>query len=164
MRRNLTISLIASLVALGGCAAQDVGAQQTARQAEVAEKGKAVMPFDLEATTHRFLPTADGLRQEVVSDNATDTTQIDLIREHLTSEADRFRTGDFSDPARIHGPEMPGLDVLSTGATAVTITYTDLDDGAALDFRTTDSTLIQALHAWGEAQLSDHGNHAESTQ
>lgn len=122
------------------------------------------MPFDLERTTHRFLPTADGLRQEVVADNADDTNQVGLIREHLTSEAKRFRSGDFSDPARIHGTKMPGLAELSAGATAITITYTNLDDGAAPDFRTSDPTLIQALHAWGEAQVSDHGRHAESTE
>jgi hypothetical protein len=59
---------------------------------------------------------------------------------------------------------MPGLAELSAGAIAITITYTNLDDGAALDFRTTDPALIQALHAWGEAQVSDHGRHAEFTE
>jgi hypothetical protein len=164
MRRNLTICLIAALVMLGACAAPTNSADQTARQAEVAEKGKEVMPFDLEKTTHRFLPTDHGLRQEVVADNTDDANQVTLIREHLTSETRRFRSGDFTDPARIHGTEMPGLAELSASATAITITYTDLDAGAALDFHTTDPTLVQALHTWGEAQVSDHGSHAESTE
>jgi hypothetical protein len=59
---------------------------------------------------------------------------------------------------------MPGLTELSTDATAITITYTTLNDGAALDFGTTDPTLVKALHTWGEAQVSDHGSHAESTR
>jgi hypothetical protein len=164
MRRNLTICLIAALVALGACATPENGADQSARQAEVAEKGKEVMPFDLEKTTHRFLPTDTGLRQEVVADNPDDTNQIALIRDHLTSEAARFRSGDFGDPASIHGSDMPGLTELSAGATAIAITLTDLDNGAALDFRTTDPALIQALHSWSEAQVSDHGSHAESTR
>jgi len=164
MRRNLALCLIASLVALGACTAPKNSADQTARQAEIAEKGKEVMPFDLEKTTHRFLPIDTGLRQEVVADNANDATQIELIQDHLTSEAERFRSGDFGDPARIHGSNMPGLTELSAGATAITITFTNLDDGAALDFRTSDPALIQALHSWGQAQVSDHGSHAESTE
>ncbi|MFI7679039.1 hypothetical protein [Actinophytocola sp. NPDC049390] len=161
MRRSSLTLLVSALVALGGCAAQPDDPQQTGRQAEVAEKGSSVMPFDLEKTTHRFLPTPDGLRQEVVSDDPQDATQVELVREHLTSEVDRFRDGDFSDPARIHGPDMPGLADLSAGAQSITITYTDLSDGAALDFRTSDPSLVQALHDWGAAQVSDHGSHAQ---
>lgn len=120
------------------------------------------MPFDLEETTHRFLPTDDGLRQEVVADHPNDTTQIDLVRQHLTAEAERFRAGDFGDPASIHGADMPGLAELSAGATNIEITYAELPDGATLTFQTTDPELVQALHDWGEAQISDHGTHADT--
>lgn len=160
MRRNVTIVFTAFLATLGGCAAPDQEAR-TSRQAEVAQKGAAVMPFDLEKTTHRFLPGDGGLRQEVVADQAGDTTQITLIREHLTAETERFRRGDFRDPASIHGADMPGLAELTAGASRIAVTYTDLTDGAALSFRTTDPSLVRALHAWAEAQTVDHGGHAE---
>jgi hypothetical protein len=159
MRHSFLTIILAALVALAGCAEQ--GPQQTDRQAEVAEKGQSVMPFDLEKTTHHFLPTEDGLRQEVVADHADDATQIELVREHLSSEAERFRAGDFGDPAKIHGPDMPGLAELSAGASAITITYSELTDGAALDFRTADPNLVHALHTWAGAQVSDHGRHAQ---
>lgn len=158
--RSLAATVAALLVTLGACAGEDPG--QTSRQAEVAERGASVMPFDLDETTHRFLPTDDGLRQEVVADHPDDTTQVDLVRQHLTTEAKRFRTGDFGDPASIHGDAMPGLAELSAGAADIEITYADLPDGATLTFRTTDPELIQALHDWGEAQVSDHGSHAET--
>lgn len=164
MRRNLLLGLITLLVAVGACAVPDDDARQAARQSEVAEKGRAVMPFDLERTTHRFLPTGDGLRQEVVADEVDDAAQVALIREHLGEEAERFRSGDFADPARIHGTAMPGLAELSAGAAGIAIVYGDLDTGASLDFRTSDPRLVQALHAWGEAQVSDHGNHAEPSK
>jgi hypothetical protein len=156
MHRKLAVAaLLASTVFVSGCAAD-----QSDRQAEVADRGRSVMPFDLDKTTHRFLPQSDGLLQEVVADHPDDG-QITLVREHLIQEAERFRRGDFADPARIHGSDMPGLAALSAGAAKITISYAERGDGAALTFRTADSTLVQALHAWGEAQISDHGKHAE---
>ncbi|MEV6202702.1 aspartate carbamoyltransferase [Streptomyces sp. NPDC051771] len=119
------------------------------------------MPFDLDRTTHRFTPTADGLLEEVVADAPEDAEQVRLIREHLTHEAERFRKGEYDDPAAIHGTAMPGLRQLATGAEHVDITYSERPDGAALRFRTADATLMDALHRWGAAQTSDHGEHAE---
>jgi hypothetical protein len=149
-------------MAVTGCGSSSANEEpRTPRQQEVAEKGAEVMPFDLERTTHRFIPTDDGLLQEVVSDEPADAEQIGLIREHLSDERERFGEGDYDDPAQIHGEQMPGLQELSTGAERIEIDYSELPDGAALRFRTADAGLVDALHAWGEAQLSDHGDHAE---
>jgi hypothetical protein len=41
--------------------------------------------------------------------------QIRLIQEHLTAEAERFSRGDFDDPMKIHGHEMPGVQEAATG-------------------------------------------------
>ncbi|MGW0779047.1 aspartate carbamoyltransferase [Streptomyces sp. NPDC002835] len=142
---------------LAGCGSSN----GESRQEQVARNGASVMPFDLDRTTHRFIRTADGLREEVVSDAPVDAEQVRLIREHLTHEAERFRKGDYADPAAIHGTAMPGLQQLATGARHIDITYTERSDGAALQFRTADPTLVDALHQWGAAQTSDHGDHAE---
>jgi hypothetical protein len=75
----------------------------TDRQAEVAERGSRIMPFDLDAATHRFDPDPDGLTQTVVADDPSDSDQVALVREHVRDEADRFARGDFDDPAHIHG-------------------------------------------------------------
>ena len=92
-----------------GCTPQPAGDGLAERQEAVAERGASVMPFDLERTTHHFTPTDTGGVQGVVADQPEDTEQIDLIREHLEEEAEAFGRGDFGDPARIHGSEMPGL-------------------------------------------------------
>lgn len=156
IRRSITATLAALLTVLGACATSTQD-----RQAEVADKGRSVMPFDLDKTTHRFLPTDNGLLEEVVADDPGDTSQITLIRQHLAAEAQRFQAGDFSDPARIHGQDMPGLADLTAGASKITISYADLPAGASLSFRTTEPALVQALHDWGQAQVSDHGTHAD---
>ncbi len=133
---------------------------ETTRQAEVAERGADVMPFDLDATTHRFEPTEAGLLETVVADDPADRAQVTLIQEHLTKEAERFRRGDYSDPTAIHGATMPGLAQLEAEAGAVAIELEMLPDGAGLTFSTNVPDLVDALHRWGEAQTDDHGQHA----
>jgi hypothetical protein len=149
-------------VACGGGGSDGGGDGRVAdRQAEVADRGAAVMPFDLDATTHRFAPSATGLVETVVADDPSDRGQIDLIRDHLAHEADRFARGDYGDPAAIHGGDMPGLAELAAGADSVTVTFEELTDGARLVFAADDPDLVDALHRWGEAQTSDHGAHAD---
>lgn len=119
------------------------------------------MPFDLDRTTHRFTPTQSGLVEEVVADDSDDAEQVERIRAHLTEEAGRFAAGDFGDPVRIHGSEMPGLAELEDGAAEIQVGYADLPDGGRLTFNTTNAELITALQRWGASQVDDHGEHAE---
>ena len=130
------------------------------RLSDVAARGAQVMPFDLDRTTHMFEPLSDGGLQTVTSKVATDQEQIALIRQHLQDEADRFRKGDFSDPATIHGSDMPGLAALREGASKIDVRFDTLPDGAQIQYTTSDPALLQALHAWFRAQVSDHGQHA----
>ena len=130
------------------------------RQGEVAARGAKVMPFDLEQTTHVFEKLDDGGLQKVVVKDAANKKQIVLIQSHLKEESERFRKGDFSDPAKIHGEDMPGLAQLKSGAAKIDIRYTSLPDGAQIRYTAKDAKLVTALHQWFSAQLSDHGDHA----
>lgn len=130
------------------------------RQAEVAARGAAVMPFDLERTTHIFEDRPDGGLQQVVADDPADTQQVALIRGHLQEEAAKFERGDFGDPAAIHGEGMPGLAQLRQGYKQIDVAYSELSDGAQIRYTTSDPAMVDALHAWFAAQLSDHGGHA----
>jgi hypothetical protein len=156
----VTGAAVAAALAFGG-SQQDPGDRQTDRQKVVAQRGQTVMPFDLEQTTHRFTPTATGGTQDVVADQQGDAKQVDLIRAHLRKEAQAFSRGDFSDPARIHGADMPGLAELQDGYDRFEVRYEERADGATLTYTTEDSALVDALHSWFEAQLGDHGAHAE---
>ena len=131
------------------------------RQAEVAARGAEVMPFDLDRTMHVFAPLADGGRQTVTAKDPADAHEIAMIRGHLQAEAEKFRRGDFGDPATIHGDAMPGLAELRAGASRIDVRYRDLPDGAELRYTTQDEDLVRTLHAWFAAQVSDHGKHAD---
>lgn len=131
------------------------------RQAEVAGRGKDVMPFSLAATTHVFSKTAEGGIQQVVAKTPEDATQVQLVRQHLQEIQQRFLKGDFSGPAHIHGQDMPGLAELKAAKPGqIEIDYSDIEGGAQLLFKTSDPALIAALHQWFDTQLSDHGKDA----
>jgi hypothetical protein len=159
MRHRRTLAALAVAAALtAGCG--DPAPARSDRQAEVASRGASVMPFDLDRTSHHFDKTGDGGVQTVVADNPSDSAQVGLIREHLRLEADRFRRGDFTDPTRIHGTAMPGLEPLKGSAGRIDITFAETSGGARITYTTVDATLVTALHAWFDAQVSDHGAHA----
>jgi hypothetical protein len=130
------------------------------RQEEVGKRGAQVMPFDLEQTIHVFQKLDDGGLQKVVVKDPANKKQIALIQSHIKEESEKFRKGDFSDPAQIHGEDMPGLAELKAGAAKIDVRYTALSDGAQIRYTTKDSKMVAALHHWFDAQLSDHGHHA----
>jgi hypothetical protein len=130
-------------------------------QAGVAERGKDVMPFSLPATTHFFTKTAKGGVQQVVAKEADDAGQVKLVREHLQSIRTQFLNGDFSGPSHIHGQDMPGLAELRAAKPGqIEIAYQEVSAGAELAYKTSNATLVGALHKWFDAQLSDHGRDA----
>jgi hypothetical protein len=160
--RTGPLALIAA-AALVATAASCSGPEPIAKQqAQVAERGAEVMPFDLDATTHVFTNTNDGGTQVVTADAPGDQRQIDLIREHLTEERNNFAQGNFDDPAQIHGHDMPGVAELTAGYANVAVTYAETPDGAQLTYTTNDPQLVDAIHAWFDRQLRDHGDDAKA--
>lgn len=119
-------------------------------------RAQSVMPFDLSKTTHTFAKTAGGGTEEVTANDPRDSHDIGLIRSHLQQEAARFREGDYDDPAKIHGADMPGVKYLSANATRVSISYQQLPAGARLTYSSQDPALITALHQWLDRQNTDH--------
>jgi hypothetical protein len=130
---------------------------QADHQAMVHKKGHQVMPFDLSKTTHIFEMTETGGIQQVVAKDPKATEQIGLIRQHLQHETMLFKIGNFSDPASLHGADMPGLKELSAGASKIKIEYSEIPKGGQIAFTTNDIHLLTAIHRWFGAQLSEHG-------
>jgi hypothetical protein len=151
------LATLAFLVAAGACAAP-LHQEDSQRQSEVAQRGARVMPFSLAATSHVFTKTRDGGIQRVIARNEADAKQTRLIREHLHRIRQEFASGDFSDPAQIHGDDMPGLAKLKAARPGrLTVSYQEVKGGAQLVYRSSDPELVAALHEWFDAQLFDHG-------
>jgi hypothetical protein len=161
IRPSLTSVLL--LLTLLGCGSRQTQSNEVAalveRQAQVAERGRSVMPFDLERTMHHFKPLPSGGVQQVLSTDG-DPQQIRFIRDHLRAEAARYQRGDFSDPSNIHGAEMPGLKAVAAGAGQIRVEYSDVPAGAQITYTTPNPALVSAIHMWFDAQVRDHGHHA----
>ncbi|MGR9085986.1 MAG: aspartate carbamoyltransferase [Gammaproteobacteria bacterium] len=141
--------------------AQAVDKAGEKRLDEVARRGAHVMPFSLEQTTHIFSKTEKGGLQQVIVKDSANAEQITLIRQHLSKISQEFKQGDFSGPARIHGDSMPGLAALRSARPGrIRIVYRELANGAEIGYSTDDPKLIEAIHLWFDAQLSDHARHA----
>jgi hypothetical protein len=120
------------------------------------------MPFDLAKTTHIFRMTDSGGVERVIVKDPTAKDQVALIQKHLRREAAAFQRGDYSDPASLHGADMPGLRELQAGAARIKVSYSALPTGAEITFETADLHLLTAIHRWFGAQLSEHGADATS--
>jgi hypothetical protein len=132
------------------------------QQEHVHRMSHNVMPFDMSKTLHVFKMTETGGVMRVVAREPGESDQVALIRRHLEHEAGRFQRGDYSDPARLHGKDMPGLKELGAGAARIKIAYQEIPAGAEITFETTDLHLLTAIHRWFGAQLSEHGADARA--
>jgi len=131
------------------------------RQAEVTARSAEVRPFKLSATTQVFTKTRTGGLQKVVAKDPKNSEQIQLIRQQLSDLAGRFRRGDFSAPADIHGADVPGLAKLKAAAPGqISIHYLQLANGGQIEYSTRDPALVTAIHDWFDTQVSDRGREA----
>lgn len=139
-----------------------LNAEQTDnRHSVVSDRGKAVMPFDLASTTHVFTKTSRGGVQKIVAKQSNDVVQVELARQHMQEIRTKFIKGDFSGPTYIHGKDMPGLAELKAAPTgAIQIEYKNIKGGGQLTYKIKQKSLVTALHAWFDAQVSDHGTDA----
>jgi hypothetical protein len=156
---NTKITLIAAAI-LGLTLTQAALAQPASpeRLNEVTQRGMHVMPFDLKQTQHVFDKTETGGVQQVIVKAPANSKQIELIRQHLTKISGEFNRGDFSDPEKIHGKDMPGLAALRAAKPGqLHVQYKELPKGAEITYSAEDEALINAVHEWFDAQLADHG-------
>jgi hypothetical protein len=131
-------------------------------QEQVHKMAHSVMPFDISKTVHIFKMTEFGGIQQVIAKDPGSSDQIAFIQQHLLHEAEKFQLGDYSDPAKLHGTQMPGLKELQAGSSEIKVSYATLPTGAELTFETTDLHLLTAIHRWFGAQLSEHGEDAKA--
>ena len=113
-------------------------------------------------TVHVFKMTVSGGVRQVLVRDPKETDQVALIRQHLQHEAEKLKRGDYSDPARLHGADMPGLAELQANPSALEVSYSELPAGGQISFKTDDLRMLTAIHRWFGAQLSEHGADART--
>lgn len=132
------------------------------RQHMIHKRSSLVMPFNMDKVAHSFEKTNYGGIIKIKAKDLTDTAQIAMIRSHLKKEYELFSNADFRDPKILHGMNMPGIDVLEKSNGKFKVEYEDLIPGARITFTSSDSSVIDAIHKWFDAQLRDHGSDAKN--
>ena len=156
-----SVSIIARVATVALLFAHSVAIAETPQE-RVHRMSHHVMPFDMSKTIHVFRMTEYGGVQQVLVRDQSEMDQIVLIRQHLRQEAERFRRGDYSDPTKLHGADMPGLAELHANFSEVMVSYSELPAGAQITFETKDLSMLTAIHRWFGAQLSEHGADARA--
>jgi hypothetical protein len=134
------------------CVAVAVVGAQTA----VDKRGDRVMGFSHQKSQHHFRLAPDGGRIEVVATAASDDATIAAIRSHLKDVAVLFQKGEFGQPHTIHDRELPGIATMREQRDKVAYAYEDMAQGGRVTMKTSDATVLAAIHEFMRAQIADH--------
>ena len=118
-----------------------------------------LLPYAVDRATEGFAKTKYGGIMQIVAKSANDTKQIKLMQQYLRQTAEEYRKRDFSSTERFHGTDMPGLAQMKSAKTnEIKYEYKELTNGGQILFSTENPELLNALHAWLDAQIKEHGN------
>ena len=120
-------------------------------------RGKQVMGFDQQKTTHHFLLYEDGGAIEVTVKDRADKTNLDAIAAHLPHLVELFGRGDFGAPMIVHDrKDVPGTKELARLKDKLKYAYVKMPDGGRVEIVTADKDALAALHAFLKFQIEDH--------
>ena len=133
-------------------------AQQTAGAAHHLDaRGRQVMGFDQQKTTHHFRLYEDGGAIEVSVKDKADTENLTAIRGHLPHISKLFGDGEFEAPMHVHNAgDIPGMADLARLKSKLTYTFVETPTGGRVDIVTIDKGALDALHAFLRFQITDH--------
>jgi hypothetical protein len=144
-------------------AAVTFGAAPLARQSATGQahhldaRGKHVMGFDQQKTSHHFLLFEDGGSIVVAVKDPKDATNLQAIRSHLHHISHSFADGRFDDPMVVHDrKDVPGIAEMARLKARIKYTYSETPAGGRVDIVTKDKDAIAAVHAFLAYQITDH--------
>lgn len=147
-----------AIVALALTISTALLAQQTAPTGQHLDaRGRQVMGFDQQKTTHHFRLYEDGGAIEVGVKDKADAENLAAIRGHLPHITKLFGDGEFDAPMHVHNAgDIPGVADLARLKAKLTYTFVETPTGGRVDIVTTDKEALDALHAFLRFQITDH--------
>jgi hypothetical protein len=117
------------------------------------------LPYAVDKALEGFAKTANGGIMQIIAKSADDARQIKPMQQYLRQTAEEYQKGDFSSTERFHGTAMPGLAQMKAAKTGeIKYQYKALNNGGQIVFSTEAPELLNALHAWIDAQVKEHGS------
>jgi hypothetical protein len=123
---------------------------------QMMKHGEMAMGFSQDKTTHHFRLTASGGVIEVQTNDVSDTTTQDQIRQHLQGISKAFAQGDFSSPMMTHGKIPPGVPDMQRLKGDFSYAYVETDRGGKVLISTANSEALKAVHEFLRFQIEEH--------
>ncbi|MFL6283234.1 MAG: hypothetical protein ACJ74Q_08855 [Pyrinomonadaceae bacterium] len=120
------------------------------------ERGARAMGFSQTATVHHFLLKPDGGVIQVEVKDASDASNRELVRQHLSHIARAFAAGDFETPMLVHERVPPGADVMRRLKSEISYTYEETEAGARVRISTKNAEARAAVQDFLRFQIEDH--------
>ncbi len=114
------------------------------------------MGVDQYTSTHVFEDLPDGGRIILDRDPRADTSGVAQIRRHMHEITAAFEAGDFTKPFQVHAEGVPGTSVMAARRSVVSYREVDRPRGAEVRIRTTDPTVVAAVHEFLAFQRGAH--------
>lgn len=119
-------------------------------------EGAKGMGFSQTVTGHHFLLKSDGGVIQVEVKNASDTSDRDAIRMHLTRVTHEFSQGNFAIPMFVHDSLPPGVTAMKRLREKIQYTYEEIPAGARVLIKTADPAALDAIHDFLRYQIREH--------
>ena len=113
------------------------------------------MGVDQYTSTHRFVTQPDGGTIALERD-ASDTTGVRTIRDHLRGISTAFAAGDFGASTTVHAQSVPGTNVMRTRRQLIRYEFRALPGGGEVRITTSDPEALRAVHEFLAFQRDDH--------
>ncbi len=123
------------------------------------QRGNVAMGFEQEKITHKFIPTETGGEIIIMPINTSDSTTLNLIREHITDIQKDFSNGNFTKPFFIHAEQVPGTNTMNEKKELIEYDIRQISNGSILSMSTNDKVVINAIRDFMEYQGSEHMMH-----
>ena len=116
----------------------------------LAQRAPAPTPPPPDQSLHVYRETPDG-GTEIVVEHDLSHAQVQALRSQLRAEAKAYEQGEFILPSTASPPAS--LAKLRAGASHVSVSYADVDDGGAIHLKATDPALVRAIYDYFAAQV-----------
>ncbi len=123
---------------------------------QMMKHGEMAMGFSQDKTTHHFGLTASGGVIEVQTNDVSDTTTRDRIRQHLQVISKAFAQGDFSSPMMTHGKVPPGVPDMQRLKGDLSYRYVETDRGGRVVISAANPEALKAVHEFLRFQIEEH--------
>ena len=168
MRMILAITLCLVACAGNADAQQAPGDQKPATQdshascpmhdahAQMNERGEKGMGFSQASTMHHFFLNSSGGVIQVEVKEATNISDRNNIRMHLTHIAQAFESGDFDIPMFVHDTVPPGVPEMKKLRQQIRYSFEETPNGGRVVISSSDKEALSAIHSFLRFQIEEH--------